>query len=97
MAKITRGDVLHVAKLAKLHIEENNIERFTEDLNKILDHIDKLNEIDTEKVEATSHVLNITNVFRDDTVNISLNKEQALNIAPLSENDHFKVPKIIES
>ncbi|MGA1846185.1 Asp-tRNA(Asn)/Glu-tRNA(Gln) amidotransferase subunit GatC [Deferribacter abyssi] len=93
---ISTKDVKHIAKLARLKFEENELERFTTELNKILDYIHKLNELNTEGVEPTSHVLDIINVFREDDVRDSLSNEEALQNAPDKDYGHFKVPRVIE-
>ena len=68
---ISREDVLHVSRLARLELSEAEIEKFTGQLGDILDYISKLNELDTEGVPPTAHVLDITNVFRNDVVSAS--------------------------
>ncbi|BAI81401.1 aspartyl-tRNA(Asn)/glutamyl-tRNA (Gln) amidotransferase subunit C [Deferribacter desulfuricans SSM1] len=93
---ISKKDVKHIAKLARLTFNDEEIEKFTGELNKILDYIHKLNELNTDDVEPTSHVLDITNVFRDDSVKESLANEEALKNAPEKEYEHFKVPRVIE-
>ena len=93
---ISKDDVKHIAKLSRLNFGERELEKFTFELNKILDYINKLNELNTDNVEPTSHVLDITNVFREDEVKNSLSKEEALKNAPEKEFGHFKVPRVIE-
>jgi aspartyl-tRNA(Asn)/glutamyl-tRNA(Gln) amidotransferase subunit C len=94
--KITKKDVEHVAMLARLYLDEEEKAKYTRQLNSILDYMEKLNQLDTEKVEPTSHVLPIKNVFRKDRVEESLANEEVLANAPDKENGYFKVPKIIE-
>lgn len=94
--KITKKDVEHVAMLARLHLDEEEKAKYTEQLNSILDYMEKLNQLDTEKVEPTSHVLPIKNVFRKDRVEKSLANEEVLANAPDKEDGYFKVPRIIE-
>jgi len=94
--KITKKDVEHVAMLARLHLDEEEKAKYTEQLNSILDYMEKLNQLDTEKVEPTSHVLPIKNVFRKDKVEKSLANEEVLANAPDKEDGYFKVPKIID-
>ncbi len=92
---ISREDVLHVSKLARLELSEAEIEKFTGQLGDILDYISKLNELDTKDVPPTAHVLEITNVFREDKVDaprIGSIEE----IAPEFHKGHFRVPKVIE-
>ena len=92
---ISRQDVLHVSRLARLELSEAEVEKFTAQLGGILDYISKLNELDTRDVPPTSHALEITNVFRKDEVTDSTigNME---GMAPSFLKGHFRVPKVIE-
>jgi aspartyl-tRNA(Asn)/glutamyl-tRNA(Gln) amidotransferase subunit C len=94
--KITKQEVEHVAKLGRLELAEREKESLTNQLSSILTYIEKLNELDTGGVEPTSHVLDISNVMRDDTPRASLPQERALANAPEKAAGHYKVPKIIE-
>jgi aspartyl-tRNA(Asn)/glutamyl-tRNA(Gln) amidotransferase subunit C len=94
--KITRQEVEHVAKLARLELTDEEKERLTDQLSNILTYVEKLNELDTKGVEPTSHVLDINNVMRDDVPEESLSQELALANAPEKAAGHYKVPKIIE-
>ncbi len=94
--KITKQEVEHVARLARLELSEQEKDMFTDQLSNILTYVEKLNEIDATGVEPTSHVLDISNVMRDDVVEKSLAQERALANAPEKAAGHFKVPKIIE-
>ena len=94
--KITKQEVEHVAKLARLELSEQEKEKVTDQLSNILTYIEKLNELDTTAVEPTSHVLDINNVMRDDVPGTSLPQERALANAPEKAAGHYKVPKIIE-
>jgi len=94
--KITRREVEHVAKLARLELSEEEKEKLTDQLSNILTYVEKLNELDTTGVAPTSHVLDMSNVMRDDTPGVSLPQERALSNAPESAAGHYKVPKIIE-
>ncbi|HBS44819.1 MAG TPA: Asp-tRNA(Asn)/Glu-tRNA(Gln) amidotransferase GatCAB subunit C, partial [Paenibacillus sp.] len=69
---------------------------FTEQMNAILQYAEKLNELDTENVKPTTHVLQVSNVMRDDVVKESLTQEEALLNAPDDEDGHFKVPAVLE-
>jgi aspartyl-tRNA(Asn)/glutamyl-tRNA(Gln) amidotransferase subunit C len=93
---ITRQDVEHVAELARLELTPEEKERFIAQLNDILTYIDKLNELDTTQVEPTSHVIPVSNVYRDDEVRPSLDRELVLQNAPDASHFFFKVPRIIE-
>lgn len=92
---VTIKDVEHVAKLARLEFTETEKEKFTHQLNDILSYIEKLNEIDTSNVEPLSQVIELNNVFRDDSVQPSLPQEEALKNAPDHSEKFFKVPKVI--
>ncbi|MBB3112176.1 aspartyl-tRNA(Asn)/glutamyl-tRNA(Gln) amidotransferase subunit C [Paenibacillus phyllosphaerae] len=93
---ITLKDVEHVAKLARLTLTEQEKEQFTGQLNAILKYAEKLNELNTDDVEPTSHVLPVTNVMRDDVVRESVPVETALKNAPDDEDGQFKVPAVLE-
>ena len=93
---ITAKDVENVAKLARLELSDQEKTKFTEQLNSILEFADKLNELDTDNIEPTSHVLDIKNVVRKDVVTDSLPRAEALRNAPSQEDGYFKVPPIIE-
>lgn len=94
--KITRKDVEQVALLSRLELGENDVEKFTGQLNAILDYIDVLSKVDTSGVEPTAHVLPVKNVMRADEAKPSLPRELALANAPEQEDGYFKVPKILE-
>jgi aspartyl-tRNA(Asn)/glutamyl-tRNA(Gln) amidotransferase subunit C len=93
---ITVKDVQHVAKLARLQLSPEEEATFTEQMNAILRYAEKLNELDTENVKPTTHVLQVSNVMRDDVVKESLSQEEALLNAPDHEDGHFKVPAVLE-
>ena len=96
MARITREEVLHVAGLARLALNEEEIQRLQYELGRILEHFQKLQELDTENVPITSHVLPMTNVFREDKPGPSLPREDVLANAPDQVEGFFRVPRIIE-
>lgn len=93
---INREVIEHVAKLARLKLEEDNIEELTQKVNNILAFVDKLNEIDTGKIPPTAHILPLQNVFREDEIKPSLPLEDVLKNAPEAEQGCFHVPKVIE-
>ncbi len=95
-AKISSGDVRYVARLARLNVLEGEIETFTLQLNRILAYMEKLNELDTSDVEPTSHVVDVSNAFREDIVRESFPQEVALGSAPEREGGFYRVPRIIE-
>lgn len=92
---VTIKDVDHIAALARLEFSDEEKEKFTHQLNDILHYIEKLNELDTSKVEPLSHVIELSNVFRDDVVKPSISPEEALKNAPAKVDTLFKVPKVI--
>ncbi|HSB79429.1 MAG TPA: Asp-tRNA(Asn)/Glu-tRNA(Gln) amidotransferase subunit GatC [Candidatus Methylomirabilis sp.] len=96
MAKITRKEVEHVARLARLDLAEEEKERMTAQLDSILGYIDKLNELDTTHVEPTTTVIPMVSVMREDVVRPSLSQDEALANAPDREDVYFRVPRIIE-
>ncbi|MGD8701343.1 MAG: Asp-tRNA(Asn)/Glu-tRNA(Gln) amidotransferase subunit GatC [Desulfosarcina sp.] len=93
--KITQAEVLHVAHLARLDIDEADIGRFADQIDTILDYVDTLNTVDTTGVAATSHAIGQTNAFREDTVQGQLDPEDALANAPQKDAGAFVVPKVI--
>lgn len=96
MAAITPEEVEHVANLARLEFNEEEIDQITHQLGRILDYIGKLNELDTTDVPPTSHVLPIHNVSKEDAVKPSYDRELVFATAPETEEGHFEVPKVIE-
>ncbi|WP_027724836.1 Asp-tRNA(Asn)/Glu-tRNA(Gln) amidotransferase subunit GatC [Tuberibacillus calidus] len=97
MARITKAQVEHVAELARLSFSEEEIGAFTKDLADIIDFAEQLNELDTDGIEETTHVLEMSNVLREDIVRESISREEALKNAPDQRDGQVKVPKIIES
>ena len=95
--RVTREQVLHVAKLARLKIPEEELDAYANDLNSILDYVEKLSELDTTYVEPTSHVLPMRNVWRLDEAVDSEKAEDVLKEAPERMDNFFKVPRILES
>ena len=90
---IDRDQVLHVARLARLELSEEEVERMAGELSKILDHIEKIDELDDlDGVEPTSHVVQLENVLRPDEPRPSLPRERALAEAPDASEDGFRVP-----
>jgi len=96
VAKITRKEVEHVARLARLELTEEEKGRMTAELDGILGYIDKLNQLDTTQVEPTTTVIPMVSVLREDEVRPSLKQEEALANAPDREDVLFRVPRIIE-
>ena len=95
MTKITKEEVKKVAHLARLELNENEINNHAQQLEKILDYIKQLEKIDTDNVPCTTRALEVINVFRKDAKNNSDCNEEILGLAPSKEDKYFKVPKII--
>jgi len=89
---LDRAQVLHVARLARLELTEEEVERMAAELSHVLDHIEKIRELDLEGVPPTSHVVDVVNVLRADLPRPSLTAEQALASAPEPLCGGFGVP-----
>ncbi|SDI41243.1 Asp-tRNA(Asn)/Glu-tRNA(Gln) amidotransferase subunit GatC [Alteribacillus bidgolensis] len=96
MARITKDQVKHVAHLARLSVTEEEVDTFTEQLDAIIGFAEQLNELETDGVEPTTHVLDIHNVLREDEQRPSLDREEALKNAPDQEDGQVKVPSVLE-
>jgi aspartyl-tRNA(Asn)/glutamyl-tRNA(Gln) amidotransferase subunit C len=92
---ITREEVLHVAKLARLDLRDEEIERLTGELDAILEAVSKVAELDLADVPPTSHPLDIVNAWAEDDPHASLPVEDALRNAPAREGDLFRVPPTV--
>jgi len=95
MAKLTKEEVKHVANLARLAITEEEAERFAEQLGKITDFAEQLNELDTTNVEPTTHVLPLVNVMREDVATKGLDREVMMLNVKEQEDGQVKVPAIM--
>jgi aspartyl-tRNA(Asn)/glutamyl-tRNA(Gln) amidotransferase subunit C len=93
---ITKETVQHIAKLARLKLSEQEEQMYTEQLGKILDHVDALKAVDTTGVEPMFHALEIHNIMREDVVVPTPGQELILKGAPEAERGFFRVPKIGE-
>jgi aspartyl-tRNA(Asn)/glutamyl-tRNA(Gln) amidotransferase subunit C len=89
---IEREQVLHVARLARLRLDEEQVATMSRELSTILDHIEKINELDLEGVEPTSHVVELENVLRDDRPRPSYARDRVLAAAPDAAAGGFRVP-----
>lgn len=94
--KISRAEVEHVARLARLALQPEELEALTGQMDAILGYVDKLNELDTDGIEPTSHAVPMENAFRADEVKPSIGIERALQNAPKKDGSCFEVPKVIE-
>jgi aspartyl-tRNA(Asn)/glutamyl-tRNA(Gln) amidotransferase subunit C len=97
MAKLTKDEVLHVAKLAQLDLSDSEVKKFLPQLSKVVDFISQLNEIDTKGIEPTAQVTGLTNVYRKDEVDSTniLSNDAALGGTDKSYNGFFKVGAIL--
>lgn len=94
--KITDETITYVAALAKLELSESEKEKAKEDLGKILDYIDIMNELDTNDIEPMSHAFQMKNVFREDVVTNGDDRENILRNAKKQKDGSFMVPKTVE-
>ena len=93
--KITKEEVLYVAHLARLDLDEESVEKFAGQIDEILGYIEKLNQVETKGIKPTSHAISLTNAFRDDEEKEHIDRELALANAPEKEDGQFVVPKIV--
>lgn len=93
--KLSLDDVAHVAKLARLALPEEKLQKLTQQLESILQYVAKIGEVDTVNVQPVAHALPIYNVFREDVAEPGLPLEKVLGNAPETEGPFFKVPKVI--
>ncbi len=91
---ISRDDVSHVARLARLRLEAAEADRMTAELARILEHVDKIGELDLAAVAPTAHVLAVVDVVRPDKPRPSLPRDEALRNAPAVSDDCFRVPRM---
>jgi aspartyl-tRNA(Asn)/glutamyl-tRNA(Gln) amidotransferase subunit C len=89
---IDREQVLHVAKLARLRLSDEEVERMSGELSAILEHVDNISALDLDGVEPTSHVVPLENVLREDEPRPSLPRDRALEQAPDADETGFRVP-----
>ena len=93
--KINKEEVLYVAHLARLDLDDESIEKFAGQIDEILGYIDKLNQVETREIRPTSHAIFLTNAFRDDEPGEHLERDRALANAPDKEDGSFVVPKVV--
>ncbi len=93
---LSRDEVIHIARLARLELSNDEIERYQQQLSSILEYADRLKTLDTSKIPPTSSVLPARSRFRDDVPAESLAPADVIKNAPLSEKDQFKVPPALE-
>lgn len=97
MSKLSKSDVVHVSKLAKLELKDSEIEKFLPQLSKVIEHVGELQKVDTTKVEATSQTTGLENVYRDDSSDNSdsLTQDEAVSGSDNVYNGMFKVGAIL--
>lgn len=93
---LTRDEVLHIARLARIGLSESDVAKFQEQLSEILDHFEALQRLDTEGVPPTSHPLPLESIMRSDQAAPSLTQEEVLANAPLAEEGAFRVRAVLE-
>lgn len=94
--EVNRQLVDKIAALAKLEFDEASLQSIQSDLEKIISFVEKLNELDLDKVEPLMYITEEVNVLREDEVKQEITKQEALMNAPLHDSDYFKVPKVIK-
>ena len=93
--KISKEELLHVARLARLDLDERALETFADQIGTILTYVDQLKSVDTGGVRPTSHAIPLSNAFRDDELKNHLDTKTALSNAPESDDGSFIVPKVV--
>jgi aspartyl-tRNA(Asn)/glutamyl-tRNA(Gln) amidotransferase subunit C len=93
--RISRADVVHVAKLARLALTDDEIEALTPELDAILEHAAQISALDTDGVAPTSHPLPLVNVLRSDEARPGISRDEVLAAAPAAEDGRFRVPRIL--
>jgi len=94
--ELSEAEVRHVAALARLELSDDEVHSLAKDMNQILGYVAKLNELDTDGVEPTTHVVDMSTPYRDDEVSRTPAPQDAMANAPKAENNYFVVPSIIE-
>jgi len=93
--RITRDDVAHVARLARLSLTDEELDMFTGQLAAVLDHAEDVESLDLEGVPPTSHPYPLKNVLRPDEVDVTVSRDEVLAAAPQAEDGQFRVPPIL--
>ena len=94
--ELTRDEVLHIARLARMDLTGDEVDRFREQLSNLLEHFETLQQVDTSNVPPTAQAIDLQNVMRDDTVAPSLPADEILANAPRREGDFFRVRAVLE-
>jgi aspartyl-tRNA(Asn)/glutamyl-tRNA(Gln) amidotransferase subunit C len=93
--KISKEEVIYVADLARLEVDDQLVDKFAEQLGTILEYMETLESVDTKGVRPTSHAISMTNAFREDEEEQNFNSDSALANAPDKEDGNFIVPKVV--
>lgn len=96
MSNLSREDVAHVAMLARIQLEDAELDRLASQLDQIVDWVGQVSEVASADVPPMSHPMPLANVTRPDEVRASLSVEQALANAPQAQDDRFAVPRILD-
>ncbi len=94
--KISRAEVEHVSRLARLALDDQEIASLQEDMDQILGYVEQLNQLETQEITPTAHAVPMENALREDTIRPGFSREQALANAPASDPSGFRVPRVIE-
>ncbi|MDG2287400.1 MAG: Asp-tRNA(Asn)/Glu-tRNA(Gln) amidotransferase subunit GatC [Candidatus Marinimicrobia bacterium] len=94
--KVSEKEVEKIASLSRLSLSQEELVRHTEDMNNILDHMDLLNEVDTENVDELVNVHDMASLLRDDTFEDSLDKDSVIENSPESSKDYIEVPLVLK-
>jgi len=94
--KISKEEVLHVAKLSRLKLSDSEADGLTKDMENIIGFANKLNELDTEGIVPTAHAIPMHNAFREDVIKPSYNHDDMLKNAPMADDEGYIVPKVVE-
>lgn len=96
MPKITKNDISHVAKLSRLKIEDDKIDKYTQELESILDYVEELDNARTENVESIDQIAGLKNIARKDEIKDGLSTEKVLQNAPQKQDNFIKVKQVFE-
>ena len=96
MSRITREEVAKLAELARLDLPESELDEYAKQLEIILESVAKVCEVSTKDVKPMSHATGLVNVFREDVTKESLSRDEILRSAPATEDDRFRVPRILD-
>jgi aspartyl-tRNA(Asn)/glutamyl-tRNA(Gln) amidotransferase subunit C len=96
MTSITRPEVAHLARLARLDLAPEELDHYADQLDVILQSVARISEVAADDIPPMSHPIPMVNVFRDDVVTPGITRDEALAAAPATEDDRFRVPRILD-